>query len=210
MSSTHHINAEIRTEHGKGHARRMRRELDRVPAVVYGGATAEAQSISLDHKEIFYALEDDAIMSTVLTLMVGKQSEQVMIKAVQRHPFKPKIVHVDFKRVSSKESVTIKLPIHIEGESNAPGVKQGGKLESLLHDVEVRCLASKLVDAVTVDVSKMALGDVLHLSDLVLPKGMTLLHADLDAAHNHAVVACRDVSSSDAPAEEDSSAEDAE
>lgn len=181
--------AESRTDHGKAVARRMRRENDRVPAVVYG-AGKEAQSISLQHKDILHALENEAVFSTILKLVVDGKEEQVVLKDIQRHSHKPKITHVDFLRVKAKEKITMHVPLHFIGEEEAPGVKAGGKLTKSYIELEIVCLPANLPEFIEVDVSKMELDHVFHLSDIKLPSGVALTIQKLDDEHNHPVVSC--------------------
>lgn len=179
--------AESRKDHGKSIARRLRRIEDRIPGVVYG-AGKEAQSITLLHKELLHALESEAVFSTILDLTVDGKKEKVVIKDIQRHSHKPKILHVDFLRVSAKDKITMHVPLHFIGEEEAPGVKEGGVYTKNITDLEIRCLPSDLPEFIEVDVSKMNLEDTVHLLDLKLPSGVELTLQELDEEHNHPVV----------------------
>ena len=190
MSVTYEFDAQVRTEQGKKFARRMRRDQDLVPAVVYGAGKAP-KAISLLHKDIFHALENEAVFSHILKLRVDGAVEQVVIKDVQRHVFKPKIVHVDFLRVKAKEKITMHVPLHFEGEEEAPGIKSGeAKFTKSIVELEIRCLPADLPEFIALDVSKMALDDVLHLSDIKLPTGVELALSDLDEEHDQPVIGC--------------------
>lgn len=182
--------AEVRKDRGKSMARRMRRIEDRVPAVVYG-ADKESQSISLQHKDILHALENEAVFSTILKLIIDGDEEQVVLKDIQRHSHKPKIVHVDFLRVKAKEKITMNVPLHFLGEEDAPGIKdEGGKFTKSITDLEISCLPANLPEYIELDVSKMALDQVLHFSDIKLPSGVELTILELDEEHNHPVISC--------------------
>lgn len=191
MSATFEFEAQTRTDNGKAVARRMRRDQDLVPAVVYGAGKAP-QAITIPHKDVFHAFENEAVFSHILKLSVDGKEERVVIKDVQRHAYKPKILHVDFFRVSMKEKITMHVPIHFEGEEEAPGIKdQGGQYTKSITDVEIRCLPADLPEFIPLDVSKMELDQTLHLSDIRLPTNVEFaLHAELDEEHDHPVISC--------------------
>lgn len=175
------LNAELRSDSdiGKGASRRLRNK-SKVPGIVYGAHQA-AQPIILDHKEIRMALENEAFYSHILTLnLKGKQAEKVILKDLQRHPFKPRIAHVDLQRISEKEAITMRIPLHFIGGSVAPGVKKdGGSVSHLQSDILVRCLPANLPEYVEVDISSLELNATIHLSDLKLPKDIEIV----DLAH---------------------------
>lgn len=181
---------DIRAEHGKSAARRMRRQQDRIPAVVYGAGEA-TQSISIQHKDIFHALEDGTVFSNILKLSIAGKEQQVILKAIQRHAYKPKILHVDFLRIKAKEHITMHVPLHFLGEEEAPGVKEGGVYAKNITDIEIRCLPAALPESIEVDVSEMALDQTIHLSDLKPPSGVEFAQfvvTELDEAHDHPVI----------------------
>jgi len=167
------LEAEIRNDKGRGASRRLRRE-DKVPAVIYG-AGEEALSLLLDHKKTHQALSHEAFYSHILTLKVGKKSEKVILKDLQRHPAKPRLLHIDFLRVRADQKLNMNVPLHFIGEDKAPGVKEEGVFAHVISDVEISCLPADLPEFITVDVSEMALGDTLHLHSLKLPKGVELV-----------------------------------
>jgi len=174
MSELYELQAEIRENLGKGHTRRMRRLGDKIPAVIYG-AHENVQHISLAHSKVLKAVENEAFYSHILTLDVNGKKEKTVLKAVQRHPFKPKITHMDFLRISAKEKITMQVPLHFDGEDIAPGVKIGGGIISHLEtSAEISCLPADLPEYLTVDVSGLELDASLHLSDIKLPKGVEL------------------------------------
>lgn len=167
------VDAVIRHDKGKGASRRLRRE-DKVPAIVYG-SDKPAISLSLEHKSISKALGIEAFYSHILTLKTGTDAESVILKAVQRHPYKPRILHVDFQRINANEKLHMHVPLHFIGDAEAPGVKEGGVVSHIMGDVEVSCLPADLPEYIEVDVSNLAMNQILHLSDLKLPKGVELV-----------------------------------
>lgn len=168
------LTAVLRNEMGKAASRRIRKDLGLVPGVIYGGG-ADTLLISLEHRKIAKALTSEAFYSSILDLHVNDKKMQVVLKDVQRHPSKKLILHVDFLKVSGKEKLTMRVPLHFVGQEVAPGVKQGGGVVAhLLTEVEVRCLPADLPEFIKVDVSKLELGESLHLSHLELPAGVEL------------------------------------
>lgn len=168
------IEAHVRHDIGKGASRRLRRE-EKVPGVVYGGGK-EPSSLVLEHKIIAKSLENEAFYSHILVLKTGSDSERVILKDVQRHPFKPRIMHVDFQRVRADEKLHMHIPLHFVGADKAPGVKDAGGLVShLMTDVEISCLPDNLPEYIELDISNMQLNQILHLSDIKLPKGVELV-----------------------------------
>lgn len=167
------IDAELRKDIGKGASRRLR-HANQVPAVVYG-AGEEALSLTLNHDKISIALSQEAFYSHILTLNVNKKAEKVVLKAVQRDPSKPRIHHVDFQRVRANQKLHMHVPLHFIGSDDAPGLKEGGLISHIISDVEVSCFPADLPEHIEVDVSKMVLNQVIHLSDIKLPKGVELV-----------------------------------
>jgi large subunit ribosomal protein L25 len=184
------LNAEVRSDLGKGASRRLRRLANLVPAVIYGGDKAP-QSITLLAKELAKLLENEAAYSHILSLNVAGSTEQVLVKALQRHPAKGFVLHADFIRVVAGQKLTAHVPLHFLNEETAVGVKQGGgEISHTLVEVEVSCLPKDLPEFIEVDLAKVALGQIVHLSDLSLPKGVELValaHGnDLAVANIHA------------------------
>lgn len=172
MSMKFELEAELREDIGKGASRRLR-HANKVPAIVYG-AGEEPHSLILDHNQVSVALSHEAFYSHILTLKVGKKTEKVILKAIQRHPAKPRIAHIDFLRIRADQKLKMNVPLHFIGEEDAPGVKEGGIFSHLMTDVEISCLPADLPEFIEVDVSKMQLNDSLHLTNLKLPKGIEL------------------------------------
>lgn len=168
------IEASIRADLGKGASRRLRRE-EKVPGVVYGGGK-DAVSLTLEQRNLFKALENDSFYSQILTLKTGSDSERVIVKDMQRHPFKPRVLHIDFQRVRADVKLSMNVPLHFLNSDKAPGVKDAsGILSHIETDVEISCLPDDLPDHLEIDLGNMQLNDTFHLSDLKLPKGVELV-----------------------------------
>lgn len=166
------FDATERTEQGTGASRRLRNN-NVLPAILYGGEKPP-MALSLSHDKLNIAQEKEAFYSQVLTLNIGGKKEQVIVKAIQRHPYKPKLLHIDFQRVLAGEELTTIVPLHFLNEEECVGVKAGGTIVHLLNDVEVKCTPEDMPEFIEVDLLKVETGHALHLSDLQLPKGITL------------------------------------
>lgn len=174
------IDAEARSESGRSNNRKLRR-LGRVPAIVYGGGK-DASPVTLDGNKLARQMELEAFYTSILNLKVGKDTQPVVVKEVQRHPAKSSVMHLDFQRVVEDEEITMTVPIHFVGESVAVGVKeQGGVIEHTLTDVEISCLPAHLPEYLELDVSGLGLNEILHLSDIQYPEGV----ASTQLAHGH-------------------------
>ncbi len=180
------LDAHARTETGRGAMRRLRRSR-RVPGVIYGAGKAP-QSVAFDNDQFYRLLEEDGFFSTVLTVHVDSKKEQAIIKEIQRHPFKQLVQHVDLQRVRANVPITVHVPLLIVGEEVAPGVKKGGVLHHDMLDVELTCLPKNLPPHITVDVSGLNVGQSVHLSDLELPKGVTVAAMQQGAGQDAPVV----------------------
>jgi large subunit ribosomal protein L25 len=168
------IEATVRQEIGKGASRRLRRE-EKVPGVIYGGGKAPV-SLTFEHNKMTKALSNEAFYSHILTLKLGSDSERVVLKDVQRHPFRAQLLHLDFQRVRADEKLHMHVPLHFTGATDAPGVKDaGGIVSHIMSDVEVSCLPDDLPEYLAIDISHMELNQILHLSDIKLPKGVELV-----------------------------------
>src|ERR1043165_567318 len=179
MSTNHQfeLNAETREVFGSGASRRLRRLENRVPAILYGAAEPPLP-VSLEHNQILQALENEAFYSHILTIKIDGIEQKAVLKDLQRHAYKPRVLHVDLMRVSAKEKIIMSVPLHFNGEADAPGVKDaGGVLTKLLNSVEVRCLPAALPEYIEVDVSRLGLDESILLSQLTLPQGVELIAA---------------------------------
>jgi large subunit ribosomal protein L25 len=175
------FNATSRDNKGTSASRRLRRA-GRVPAIVYGG-NAEPLNIELDHNEIYHAVRKEEFHASILDMHIdGKSAGSVLLRAVQWHPYKPQVLHVDFQRVEKSQRLTTKVPLHFINGDISPAVKLSAAV--ITHpttEVEITCLPADLPQGIEVDLSEMTAGAILHASDLKLPEGVTLAHhADIN------------------------------
>jgi large subunit ribosomal protein L25 len=165
---------EARASIGRTSSRRLRKA-GKVPAIMYGGGEAP-EAVVLDHNSLSHQMAVEAFYTSILTLKVGTKSQQVVVKDVQRHPARPIVMHLDFQRVREDQEITLSVPVHFLNEAEAKGVKdQGGVVEHLLSEVEVRCLPRYLPEYLEIDVTALELNQLYHLSDIKLPEGVTLV-----------------------------------
>jgi large subunit ribosomal protein L25 len=201
------FNANKRDDQGTGASRRLRRT-GRVPGIIYGG-TAKPQSIDIDHNELFQLLRKEAFYSSVLNANIEGTKETCLLRDVQRHPYRPVILHVDFQRVDSTHKLHQRVPLHFINSEISPGVKlSGGMIQHVMTDLDVSCLAKDLPTFIEVDLKDMDTGHSLHVSDIVLPAGVeAILHKGEDPVVATVIVrggkADADEPAADAPAEED-------
>ena len=181
------LDASVRTDLGKGASRRLRRE-EKLPGIIYGGEEAPV-SITLDHNKVNNAADFEAFYSHVLTLNVDGKATEVLVKDMQRHPYKPKIMHIDFQRVVAGQDVHTNVPLHFVNEEKSAAVKAGGIAEHHVTEIEVTCLPKDLPEFIEVDMAAVEMGQTLHLSDLTLPAGVASVElAKDDETHDLAVV----------------------
>jgi large subunit ribosomal protein L25 len=174
MSDKIELNAEPRSDLGKGASRRLRKT-GLVPAIVYGGG-ADPVSVALKHHEFIHELDKEAIYSQVLSLSVGKKKEDVILRDLQRHPFKNVVMHADFQRIDQKKAVHVTVPLHFINEEKCHGVKlEGGQLSHTISEIEILCLPKDIPEFIEVDVIDLKMGDTLHLSGIKCPEGVEIL-----------------------------------
>ena len=181
------LEAETRTVEGKGASRRLRRLENKVPAVIYGG-DKKPLSIHFPQNKVAKALESERIYSSIFDITVDGVVEHVILKALQRHPYKAIIMHMDLQRVAKKDILVKLVPLHFINETKAAGVKSGGVISHSTSQVELRCQAQDLPEFIEVDMTEVQLNDVVHLSDLKLPKGVQLAIDVADGSHDTPVV----------------------
>ena len=169
-----------RQQQGTGASRRLR-NAGKTTGIVYGGEAAP-QKIELDHNALWHALKKEAFHSSILDLEVAGQSQQVLLRDVQYHPFKQLVLHVDFQRVDAKKKLHTKVPLHFLNAEVSPAVKLSSAIVShVTTEIEVECLPSALPEFLEVDLSKIEAGQSLHAKDIALPKGVTLVaHVDAE------------------------------
>ena len=165
------IKAEPRSLQGTGASRRLRRT-DKVPGVLYG-AGKEPLAIQLDHKDLFFNLKKEAFHASILDLAVGTEQAQVLLRDYQMHPFKQRVLHVDFQRVAADKKIHMKVPLHFINAEISPGVKvAGGIVQHVMNELEISCLPKDLPEFIEVDLSNIQAGHSLHLSTVPLPPGV--------------------------------------
>ncbi len=167
------ITARKRETQGTGAARRLRRK-GLVPGIVYGGEK-DALNIEVDHQALYLNLRNERFHASILTLEVGGAKEQVLLRSVNMHPYKPQVQHVDFQRVQKNKKLHMKVPLHFVNAEKSPGVKdQGGVVSHVVNELDISCLPDDLPEFVEVDLGGLAVGNSIHARDLALPKGVEL------------------------------------
>ena len=162
-----------RAKQGTGASRRLRNS-GRTPGIIYGGS-AEPQLIEVDHNPLWYALKKEAFHASVLEMDLAGTKSQVLLRNVQYHPFKQLVLHVDFQRVDANTVLTMKVPVHFSGAEESPAVKIDKCLVTpIVNEIEVSCLPKDLPEFITVDLSKLEKGHVIHVNEVTLPAGVKL------------------------------------
>ncbi len=185
--SEHKISATGREAAGKGASRRLRRAAS-IPAVLYGG-NAAPQSIQLEHEKTWLASQNEWFYSSILDMELDGKVQKVLLRDMQRHPYKQIIMHLDFQRVDENQALRVKVPLHFLNQEKSPAGKTAGVL--ILHElneIEVSCLPKNLPEFIEIDLSALAIGDIVHLSDIKLPTGVELPELKLGKEHDVAVV----------------------
>ena len=183
MSANFIVEAEVRTGSGTAASRRARRN-GQVPVVVYGGGEDE-QYLLVDHNKIIHQLEVEAFHSALVQLKVDGELQRAVLRDVHMHPYKLQVLHLDFQRVSRKDTITMTVPFHFVGEEDAPGVKiESGIMTHSMTSVDVTSLGSDLPEYVEVDVPALNIGESVHLGEIKLPEGVefasTVQESDLE------------------------------
>jgi len=161
-----------RTKQGTGASRRLRIS-GRTPGIVYGAARTP-ELIELDHNSLWHALKKEAFHASILDMELNGKESKVLLRDVQYHPFKQQVLHVDFQRVEANHKLTMKVPLHFSGEEQSPAVKlENCLLTHIVNEITVSCLPADLPEFIAVDLSGLKKGSSLHLSNLVMPKGVT-------------------------------------
>lgn len=182
------LSAKVRQDVGKGTSRRLR-HAGELPAIVYGGEKAP-EMLSLSHNELYRALENEAFYSHIIALNVDGAVEEVILKDLQRHPAKPVLLHADFQRVSRTQKLHTRVPLHFINEEGSIGVKQqGGVVTHNMTELDIECLPADLPEYIEVDLANVSVGDILHISDIVLPKGVVSVALSHGADHDLPIAA---------------------
>jgi large subunit ribosomal protein L25 len=168
----HEFTAFARDTEGRGASRRLRRS-GRAPGIVYGGS-ADPQPIELDHNALIHALKREAFHSSILTMTFDGKQQRVLLRDVQMHPFRNEVLHVDFQRVDESRKIHIKVPLHFTHAEDSPAHKTTDAIIShVMTDLDVSCLPKDLPTFIEVDLSALAVGQSIHVTDLKLPPGVT-------------------------------------
>ena len=202
--STFKIDAELRDDLGKGASRRLRR-LNKVPAIIYGSNRA-SRSISIEHHKVLRFIEDETFFTSILELKAaGGKRQKVVLRDMQRHPSKPVIMHMDFQRIADDVEITMHIPLHFLNEEECEAAKTSGIIVShQLTDVEISCLPDHLPEFIAVDLKDFNEGDIVRLSNIILPEGVTLnafTHGDVEE-HDEVVVSTTHVHAESAETED--------
>ena len=188
--SEHTIKASSRKDEGKGASRRLRHAA-RIPAIVYGGQSAP-KSIQLEHEKTWIASQSEWFYSSILSLDVDGTVERVLLRDMQRHPFKQQIMHLDFQRVNENEALRVAVPLHFVNVEKSPAGKAADVVVTHeLNEIHISCLPRDLPEFIEVDLSGISAGDTIHLSQVKLPKGVDVPELKLGADHDVAVVVAR-------------------
>jgi large subunit ribosomal protein L25 len=165
------VNAQSRKTQGTGASRRLRRD-GKVPGIVYGGKSPAA-AIELDHQSLFQQLRKEAFHASILSLSIDGSKEDVLLRAVNMHPWRGHIDHIDFQRVAADQKIHMKVPLHFVNAEISPGVKEsGGVVSHVLTELNITCLPKDLPGFIEVDLSHLAIGHSVHVADLKLPEGV--------------------------------------
>ncbi len=179
--------ADIREDVGKGASRRLRRLADQIPAIIYGGDKVP-QPLTLIRKDLEKSLENEAFYSHVLAINIGGTVEKAILKDLQRHPARNDVMHADFLRVDDNVAIKVHVPIHFINEEACHGVKmQGGMIQHQVTEVEVQCLPGDIPEYLEVDMIAVETGQIVHLSDIPLPEGVTSVALALGEDHDLAI-----------------------
>ena len=165
--------AELRDDQGKGASRRLRRT-GKIPAILYGG-NRKTRSITLDHQALLHQMENEAFFSSILTVKVGDENQEAILKDIQRHPAKRQVLHVDLQRVLADQEIRVTIPLHFINEDICIGVKSGGGVVAhIISEVEITCLPGNLPEYLDVDVASLELDQIISLSEIEIPDGVSL------------------------------------
>lgn len=188
MAKTHEIKVERRTDEGKGASRRLRHAA-KIPAIVYGGSELKPVSIQIEHEAIWLASQHEWFYSSILDLSLGGDVQKVLLRDMQRHPFKQQIMHLDFQRVNENEALRTSVPLHFINEDTSPAGKSSEVVVTHeLNEIEISCLPKDLPEFIEVDLSELDVGMILHMSDIKLPSGVSIPELKLGKEHDLAVV----------------------
>jgi len=192
MAKTHAITVEKRNDEGKGASRRLRRA-GFVPAIVYGGEVKPV-SIQIQHKDVWMASQNEWFYSSILDLSLSGDVQKVLLRDMQRHPFKQLVLHLDFQRVNENEAIRVRVPLHFLNQEKSPAGKTSGVvITHEMNDVEISCLPKDLPEYLEVDLGEIGVGDIVHLSEIKLPAGVEIPELRFGKEHDHAVAVAKEI-----------------
>ena len=187
MATVHSITANSRKDEGKGASRRLRLS-GHVPAIIYG-AKLEPQCIQFEHNHLWMASQNEWFYSSILELSIDGAVQKVLLRDLQRHPYKQQLLHLDLQRIDENAPIRFNVPLHFMNQDVSPAGKTADVIVlHELNEVEVSCLPKDLPEFISVDLSSLTLGDIIHMSQLTLPAGVTLPALRLGKEHDLAVV----------------------
>jgi len=190
MAKNHEIKVVQRELQGKGASRRLR-GAGQIPAIIYGG-DVEPSVIQLNHNEIWLAQQNEWFYSSILDLNLDGKVTKVLLRDMQRHPFKQLILHLDFLRVNENEALTANVPLHFINEDTSPAGKAADVVVTHeLKEVTITCLPKDLPESIDVDLADLKAGDVIYLSDIKLPKGVEIPALAQGKDHDDAIVTAK-------------------
>lgn len=165
--------ATSRKEQGSSASRRLRRA-GQVPGIVYGG-NVEPTAVAIEHNPLYHSLRVEAFHSSILDMELDGKTEQVLLRDVQWHPYKPVVMHIDFQRVAAGEKITMKVPLHFVNQEVSPAVKLSAAIVGhVVNEIEITCLPKDLPSFIEVDLSNLETTQTVHASDITLPAGVSL------------------------------------
>lgn len=199
MADIHAIKVQRREDEGKGASRRLR-HAGQIPAIVYGG-DLKPVSIQLDHEEVWLAQQNEWFYSSILDLDLNGDVQKVLLRDLQRHPYKQLILHIDFQRVNENEALNASVPLHfVNGDKSPAGKTAGVVVTHELNEVQVQCLPKDLPEFIEVDLSTLEIGAVVHLSQIKLPAGVEIPALKNGKEHDVAVVIAKHAAVEQEPA----------
>jgi large subunit ribosomal protein L25 len=189
MSTNFELNAVTRADLGKGASRRLRRLEGLIPGIIYG-AEKKPVSITLKGNEIAKATLSESFYSSIISVKIDGKSQKAVVKDMQRHPAKDFVMHIDFLRINEKKEIQMNVPLHFINEEDCVGVKMGGgKISHTMAEVEISCLPSHLPEYIEVDMIAIEVDQTLHLSDIKLPEGVTMVALSYGEDHDQPIAA---------------------
>lgn len=185
--SEHQINASVRKVEGKGASRRLRTS-GHVPAIVYGG-NATPENVQIEHNHLWHVSQSEWFYASILTLNVDGNAQRVLLRDIQRHPFKQQIMHLDFQRIDENAAIRFNVPLHFLNQEKSPAGKTANVIVTHeLNELAIVCLPRNLPEFIEVDLSALSAGDIIHMSDIKLPSGVENPALKLGKEHDLAVV----------------------